>query len=219
MSSLHGVGSGRGQVFHNPVTRERVVVLTDPVENPERALVGHLYVGAGGRVAAPHSHPESTERFHVLGGRVGFTIDGQEQVLGPGECAEVPPGVVHDWWQVGDEETQVLVEVTPGDRFSEVASTLFGLARDGKVNEHGLPDLLQSAVMLHAYRDAIVFSSPPPWLQRLLFGALAPVGRMLGRRPVYPDYLVSTDVVEPSATAMALLDSDGRLKWSSSKGS
>jgi hypothetical protein len=45
--------SRRGQVFTNPSTGERVVLLTDPETSPERALVGHLFVAPGGRVAAP----------------------------------------------------------------------------------------------------------------------------------------------------------------------
>jgi hypothetical protein len=42
----------RGQVFENPASGERVVVLTDPEDHPERVLVGHLFVAPGGRVAA-----------------------------------------------------------------------------------------------------------------------------------------------------------------------
>ena len=49
--------SRRGQVFENPVTGERAVVLTDPLEHPERVLVAHLYVEPGGRVAVAHRHP------------------------------------------------------------------------------------------------------------------------------------------------------------------
>lgn len=60
-----------------------------------------------------------------------------------------PPGVVHDWWQVGDEDAQALVEVSPGVRFVEVVGTMFGLARDGKVNAKGMPGPLQLAVMGH----------------------------------------------------------------------
>src|SRR4051812_38358193 len=66
--------SRRGQTFTNPVTGERAVVLTDPETHPDRTLVAHLSVSPGGRVAAPHVHPGATERFHVLAGRVGFTL-------------------------------------------------------------------------------------------------------------------------------------------------
>ncbi len=105
--------SRAGQVFTNPVSGERVVVLTDPDAHPDRVLVGHLFVRPGGRVAAEHYHPTITERFHVLQGRVGFMIDGSERTLESGERAEVPAGAPHDWWQVGEDEAQVVVDPDP----------------------------------------------------------------------------------------------------------
>ncbi|MGY1673550.1 cupin domain-containing protein [Geodermatophilus sp. SYSU D00710] len=202
----------RGEVFSNPRTGERAVLLTDPEGHPDRTLVAHLFVRPGGRVAAAHVHPGATERFHVLAGRVAFLVGEEERVLGPGASAEVPPGTVHDWWQVGDEEAQVLVEVAPGDRFVRVVATTFGLARDGRVDARGLPHLLQAAVTLRAYRDTVVFTTPPPRVQQVLFGALAPVGRLLGRQPVDPAYLFSREVAEVDPAALALLDGQGRLR-------
>jgi hypothetical protein len=90
---------------------------------------------------------------------------------------------------------------------------MFGLARDGKVNRKGLPSLLQSAVTLHEFRDVVVMASPPPWVQRLLSAALAPVGRLAGLRPWYPQYLHSDVLAEPAAEALALLDERDRLRW------
>ena len=78
--------SRRGQVFSNPVTGEQVVLLTDPETHPDRALVAHLFVSPGGRVAAPHVHPVATERFHVLAGRVGFQVG----AAFPSEAVEAP---------------------------------------------------------------------------------------------------------------------------------
>jgi mannose-6-phosphate isomerase-like protein (cupin superfamily) len=202
----------RGQVFENPVTGERVVVLTDPDDHPERVLVAHLFVRPGGRVAAEHFHPTLTERFYVVSGQVGFLIDGHERVLGAGEGAEVAPGVRHDWWQIGPDEAQVVVEVDPGDRFVEMVGTLFGLARDGKVGSRRLPGPLQLAVTARAYRDVMVIASPPEPVQRVVFGVLGPLGRALGRRPTYPEYLSSADTVEPDPTALALLTPEGRLR-------
>ncbi len=202
----------RGEVFANPRTGERAVVVTDPEGSPDRTLVAHLFVRPGGRVAAPHVHPGSTERFHVLAGRVAFRVGGEDTVLGAGQSSEVPAGTVHDWWQVGDEEAQVLVEVTPGDRFVQVITTTFGLARDGRVDARGLPHLLQAAVTLHAYRDTLVFEAPPRPVQRVLFGALAPVGRLLGRQPAYPGYLFSRELAPVPPEVLAVLDERGRLR-------
>lgn len=200
------------QVFNNPVTGERAVTLTDPREHPDEVLVSHLFVSPGGRVAAPHWHPKVRERFLIMAGKVGFLLDGEERILGPGEGATIEPGVVHDWWQVGDEEAQALVEVVPGVGFVEMVGSMFGLARDGKVSPAGMPDPLQLAVMGREYSDVVVFTSPPRIVQRLTIPPLALIGRLLGRKPYYPEYLESDEVEQPDPAALAQLTADGRLR-------
>ncbi len=202
----------RGQVFANPVTGERAVVLTDPRMHPQRVLVSHLYVTPGGRVSIAHRHPTITERFHVIAGRVGFLIGEERRELGPGEEAEVPPGTLHDWWQVGAETAEVVVEVTPGDRFVEMVGTFYGLARDGKSDAKGVPRPLQLAVSARGYRDVMEVASPPRTVQALLFGPLAALGRARGLQPSYERYVESDEVVEPEPRALALVDEDGRLR-------
>lgn len=201
-----------GEVSENPVTGERVVALTDPFEHPDQVLVAHLLVAPGGRVATAHWHPGLRERFHVLSGRVGFQIGQERRELGPGDEAEVPPGTLHDWWQIGDEEASVVAEVDPGVRFVQMVGTLFGLARDGRTTKQGLPKPLQLAVTMREYSDTLVIASPPPWVQRIAFGLLAPIGRARGLEPYYQRYVDSEIVVEPDPAALALLDADGRLR-------
>lgn len=204
--------SRRGEVFDNPVTGERVVVLVHPDDHPEGVLVAQLFVEPGGRVATPHFHPTLRERFQVLAGRICFRIGDEERELGPGDAAEIPAGVVHDWWQVGPDVAEVVGEVSPGARFVEMVGTIFGLARDGKSDRKGVPRPLQLAVTASAYRDTMVIASPPEAVQRVVFAALAPLGRALGRRPIYEEYLHSDVVVEPDPAALAMLDGDGRLR-------
>jgi quercetin dioxygenase-like cupin family protein len=202
----------RGQVFSNPVTGERAVILTDPRDHPQRVLVSHLYVAPGGRVAVAHRHPTILERFHVIAGRVGFLVGEERRELGPGEEAEVPPGTLHDWWQIGEEPAEVVVEVTPGDRFVEMIGTFYGLARDGRSDAKGMPRPLQLAVCARGYRDVMEVASPPAAVQALLFGPLAAFGRARGLQPSYERYLSSDEVVEPDPRALALVDADGRLR-------
>jgi len=199
-------------VFDNPVTGERAIVITDPREHPERVLVSELHVSPGGRVAAAHLHPTVEERFLVLRGQVGFLIGAEERLLGPGEGATVPAGTVHDWWQVGDEEALVIVEVSPGDRFVEMVGSLFGLARDGKVNAEGMPDPLQLAVMGNEYRETIAFTKPPRIVQRLTVPPLALLGRLAGKKPRYDEYLEPGLTVDPDPAVLAELTADGRLR-------
>ena len=204
--------SRHGQVFENPVTGERAVIITDPLEHPEGVLVAELHVAPGGRVAGAHRHPGVVERFQVVRGHVTYLIGDRKAPLGPGGSAEVPAGVVHDWWQTGDEEAVVVGEVDPGARFTEMVGTFFGLARDGKVDKKGVPHPLQLALSARDYADTMVMVKPPPWIQRLAFGVLAPIAKARGLKPTYPEYLTSDVVVEPDPAALALVGADGRLR-------
>ena len=121
--------------------------------------------------------------------------DGQTTILREGETAVIEPGVWHDWWNASDRDARVRVEVTPGERFAHMLETLFGLARLGYTNAKGMPSPLQLAVFAQEFSDVIVFRSPPPAVQRILFGALAPIARARGYRATYPQ--ISRTVVAP----------------------
>lgn len=181
-----------GDVYTNPVTGERCVVrAADEDGDPAHVLVD-LYVSPGGRVAGAHVHPSFSERFEVLSGRVGLRIGDQQDVGGPGTVREAPAGTVHDWWNAGDDEAHVLVELR-GEaetlrRFDEMLVTLFGLAHEGRVRKDGMPDLLQAAVIADEFSDVIRFVKPPFVIQRILFGLLAPLARRTGRRATYPQH-------------------------------
>ncbi len=199
-------------LHENPVTGERVVSLVDPREHPDDVLVAELTVLPGGRVAAPHHHPTLTERFHVIEGQVTFMLDGREVLLEAGDHAVVEPNVVHDWWQVGEEPALVVAEVSPGVRFAEMISSLFGLARAGKLSAKGLPSPPQLALFGTEYDDVIVFESPPLLVQKLTMPPLAALGRMRGLKAHYPEYMEGEGTAEPDPRSLAMVTADGRLK-------
>jgi quercetin dioxygenase-like cupin family protein len=180
--------SKAGQVIENPVTGERVVVRVGTEDSREELLVTDLYVRPGGAVAGEHVHPVIHESFTVVRGRVGFLLDGREAVAGSGKRLHIPPGMVHDWWNAGEEEAHVVVEIRPGARFEEMIVNLFGLAQDGKTNAKGMPNLLQTALFAREFEDVLYFTRPPRAFQKVLFAVLAPIARLLGYRGSYPEY-------------------------------
>jgi quercetin dioxygenase-like cupin family protein len=180
--------SRAGDVAENPATGERVVVRVGTEDSGGALLVAELFVRPGGAVAGEHVHPRIDEWFKVLDGRVGFRLDGRESVAPVGERLHVPPGTAHDWWNAGDREARVIVEVSPAARFEEAVLNTFGLARDGKTNPKGMPNLLQVALFAREFEDVLYFTRPPRPVQRVLFAVLAPVVRLLGYRGSYPEY-------------------------------
>jgi hypothetical protein len=61
------------------------------------------------------------------------------------------------------------------------------LARDGKTNGAGAPkNPLLLALVLREFEEEIYFVRPPLLVQKVILGALAFIGRLLGYRAEYP---------------------------------
>jgi len=181
-----------GEIYENRVQGDRFVVREGSEDTDGERLVGDLHIRPGGAVAGRHVHAYITERFEVVSGKVRFHLGGRDQVAGPGEMIEVPPGAVHDWWNAGDTEAHVVVDVRPAERFELMIQNLYGLANDGKTNAQGVPNLLPLAVFAREFRREGEFIRPPRMVQRILFALVAPIARARGYRAINPDYLGPT---------------------------
>ena len=177
-----------GDVSQNPATRERSITIEAPAENPERRLVVELHLEPGAAVILEHMHPAMDETFEVIEGRLGYKLDGKSGEAGPGERIEIQAGHWHDWWQLGDQQTVCRVTVTPGDRFVDLISTLWGLGADGQTDAAGKPKLLQLVAVSREFSDVFVPRKPPAALQKLVFGLLGPIAERRGYRALYPRY-------------------------------
>jgi quercetin dioxygenase-like cupin family protein len=175
-----------GEVWENPVSLERVVIVAVPWSNDEGSVVFDMTALPGARVVGEHMHPALRESFTVTEGELTVLRDGQQSILRAGERGDVEPGVWHDWWNESDGDAIVHVEITPGERFTHMIETFFGLAREGHVNKRGMPHPLQLALTAPEFSDILVFRKPPAAVQRVLFGALAPIARGRGYRATYP---------------------------------
>ena len=89
----------------------------------------------------------------------------------------------------GGERMVVDVYIQPGGRvmgehIHPEMEERFAMLR-GKV---GFPNVLQLAVFAREFSDVMEFTRPPRFVQRILFGLLAPIARMLG----YQEAILST---------------------------
>jgi quercetin dioxygenase-like cupin family protein len=136
-----------GEVYENRIQGDRFVVREGSQDASGERLVGDLYIRPGGAVAGKHVHSYITERFEVLAGTVRFHLDGRDEIAAPGQKVEVPPGV-HDWWNVGDDEAHVLVDIRPAERFELMIQNLYGLANDGKAKREGRAEAAAACAFL-----------------------------------------------------------------------
>jgi mannose-6-phosphate isomerase-like protein (cupin superfamily) len=140
-----------------------------------------------GKPAIPlHKHLVTEERFEVLGGRLGVVIDDKVGMLSPGESVTIPSGTPHTFWNIGPDVLRFLVDVRPPGELQTYWETVFGLAQDGKVNEHGLPNLLQLAVV--APLADSYDPRTPMLLTKGLIALLGGIGRLAGYKSHYPAY-------------------------------
>jgi len=176
-----------GDELVNPVTGLRTV-FRKTAQDTRGELLQVDWIGEPGWTTGPdHVHPRQEERFEVLSGKLSLRVGGVERVHGAGEVIVAPAGAPHAAWNAGDDEVHVLVDFRPALRTETAFETLAGLARDGKTNRAGAPkNPLRLALILREFEHEIYFVQPPLAVQRVILGALAFIGRLLGYRAEYP---------------------------------
>ena len=80
-----------GDIWENPVTRERATLLERPWDDPEGRATAELTALVGARVMGEHRHPAQVEQFTVLEGELTVDRDGQTSILRRGEQAVIGP--------------------------------------------------------------------------------------------------------------------------------
>ena len=187
-----------GDVWFNPVTGMRMVVVQTPRETGGRSMtVEYELRPHTGRDAAPaHRHRIYTERFDILAGRAAYVCGDEERTAEAGETVVIPLDTTHVHpWSISDEAL-VVRQTTEAARPDEATlsaalvgvRTGFYLAAEGKVDAQGRPNPLQAAVIFNALLPDNYLPNIPLPAQRLLFGALAGLGRRLGYRLTYPRF-------------------------------
>jgi quercetin dioxygenase-like cupin family protein len=165
-----------GDELLNPVTGLRTV-FRKTAEETSGELLQVDWIGEPKWTTGPdHVHPRQEERFEVLSGKLGLRVGGVERVHRAGDVIVALADAPHAAWNAGDDEVHVLVDFRPALRTETAFEALAGLARDGKTNRAGAPK------NLHEFEDEIYFVRPPLLVQKVIFGALARVARLLGHR-------------------------------------
>ncbi len=183
-----------GDVINNPVTKDTITFRKTAADTGGALLEFEDVLERGGIGPPEHLHPRQQERFTVTSGTVGIRIAGHERLLRAGDIAIAEPGQPHAWWNAGDDDVRMVAEFRPALATEHFFETLYGLARDGKLDRHGMPAFLQIAAMVPP--GEMYLAKPPLPLQKLLFAILGPIANLRGYRFVYPRYspdLVATE--------------------------
>jgi quercetin dioxygenase-like cupin family protein len=149
-----------GDVLENPVTGEKIVFRKTTDETNGQLLQFDYYMKprSKGLATIAHTEPKLEQRMEVLGGTMTYTIgkSGEKKTLVKGQKITIPPDELHSLWNEGNEELYILDEYSPALNMQKFFETMYGLAKDGKVNKKtGLPSFLQIAVMASYYKDEV----------------------------------------------------------------
>jgi quercetin dioxygenase-like cupin family protein len=135
--------------------------------------------------ALPHIHPTIEERLEVLSGELTTLIAGKRETLKKGGSVLIPAGAAHNFWNESDAAVHLRVEHRPAMNIQDFLETLGGLVRDGKIKYDGsFSDKLQMAVVVDSFKPMMILPAP----QRFVIGAIAAVGRLLGKKGHFPEY-------------------------------
>ena len=162
-----------GDELVNPAGMRLVFEETSDTTGGELVRVRAFHPPAGEKPPA-HCHPLQEERFEVVSGQIAARLDGDERTYSAGETFVVSPETVHTMWNPGPEPTELLWDTRPALKTGEFFERIWVL---------GKPSPLEFAVLARTYEDEFRLAKPPRAVQRVAFGALAPLGRLRGYRP------------------------------------
>ncbi len=126
-----------------------------------------------------HVHYLQEEALTVESGTIGWQRQGEEEHLGQiGETVTFAPGVVHRFWNAGDDELICSGRVRPPDNLEYFLTQIYASMR---ANGGKRPGLFDSAYLLSRYRSEFGMAEIPAPVQRVVFPIVVAVGRLLGR--------------------------------------
>lgn len=121
-----------------------------------------------------HSREEGTVKEGTLGARVGK----EKIVVQPGGFVVLPAGVVHNWWNAGDEMLVFSGQAFPAADLDRYLQAIFAVLN---ASPSGRPSLFYMAHVAWRHRDTQALAMPPRVIQQIVFPLIVFVGRVLGK--------------------------------------
>ncbi|MBV0924197.1 cupin domain-containing protein [Halomicroarcula limicola] len=178
-----GVNPEDSAYVENPVTGEQFRFHSRPDEPATDPLEFDVWASPEMSPLAEHVHPKQDETFTVSSGTVEVIREGVKSRYREGEAVTIEAATPHTWTNAGDTRLHLRVRIQPGLQTEAFLRDLATLAQRGEVKTDGAPPLLRVAALYDAYGyDLLHLASPPLRVQKVLFGALAPVASGLGYR-------------------------------------
>ena len=125
-----------------------------------------------------HVHFQEREEGIVKEGTLGARVGKQKTVVRAGEAVVLPAGVVHNWWNAGDDMLVFSGQAIPAvdlDRYLQAVFAVLNASPSGK------PSIFYIAHVSWRHRHTQALAMPPRAIQRIAFPLIVFVGRLLGK--------------------------------------
>lgn len=175
----------KGDTIVNARTGQRMTFLKTWAETNGTQLQIECFSPNTAAREPEHIHPYQENRFTILKGVLKFSINGKEQLAFAGEVVSIPKNVPHHFWNPGTTEAHYIQEFFPALKIDNLFRTFFALARDGKLNKNGSPNIFRTSLIMLAHEKEIRVTRPTWIVQKILFKIIAPVGKLLGYKAQY----------------------------------
>jgi quercetin dioxygenase-like cupin family protein len=126
----------------------------------------------------PHIHFFEHEEGTVKAGTLGARIGNEKIVARAGESAALPRGVVHAWWNAGDDTLEFSGRVVPVVDLDRYLQGVFAAMNAGR---SGRPSMFHLVHVLWRHRHTQQVAMPPKFIQQIVFPVILLVGRLLGK--------------------------------------
>lgn len=140
------------------------------------ALDGSLPPGTNG--PPPHIHFREREEGVVHSGTLGAKCGAETVTLTAGAQAVFPAGIVHSWWNAGNDLLEFRGRAVPAVDLDRYLQGLFAVLN---ASATGRPSLFYLAHVVWRHRHTQALATPPRAIQRILFPSILFVGRLLGK--------------------------------------
>jgi len=125
-----------------------------------------------------HIHFQQREEGTVRAGSLGAQIGNVKTVVRAGGTAVFPAGVVHKWWNAGDDLLELSGRAVPAVDLDRYLQAVFAVLN---ASPSGRPSIFYMAHVAWRHRHTQALVMPPRGVQRILFPVILFVGRILGK--------------------------------------
>jgi quercetin dioxygenase-like cupin family protein len=175
----------KGDKIENARTGQRMIFLKTWAETNGTQLQIECFSPVTSAREPEHIHPYQENRFKILSGELSFSINGKEITAYAGEVVSIPKYTPHHFWNSGKTEAHYIQEFSPALKIDSLFETFFALARDGKLNKNGAPNIFRASLIMLEHEKEIRLAKPAWAIQKIVFKLFAPIGKLIGYKSHY----------------------------------